>query len=726
MKEWGHASASQIKTFRRCQRKWWFEKIMGYTSPGTPATELGRKIHAQLETYLLEGVRPESPIAQAGLHYLPEPQAEGLLIEEEFRYTEDIVAPVIGFIDLVEKQAGRITDHKTTSDFKWTKSEYELADDPQAVIYSQYAMRSLFPEADTIIFRHVYYRTKGASAARQTEIEFTRRSLEERFEGIAHTVSKMSDASKVIEPGGVEENEDACRDYGGCPFRGNCAKLGMKTYGQLSGLIKNQGAKKMPATWLDNIKKKKANVSSPVQKEPATRSREQVVALIKMLAPEVEDARLGKLDDKELAALEKHLSAKRASKVLAKGLVNPPDGTPMDRNTQVALEQGPAVQKEGREVRLTLDGKIRTDAVSPRKTVYTLPDGRNMRSMSKEDLTDTYWVYYEQMDDLQRAAWFNASSISDNVALAERAETRDLPKATEVREDLRLIVDILGQTTEQNSPQFNKVAKAVAENHTRNTSLAARKIRGDKVRKEISKLPSSMGGRPLQAIKAAEYPETVRAVLFEQFDQDLVEKWMDAPPEQPFSLTTITDSGEVESGLRQWVYDGCPDKHALKRTTLKKALSSFLTFVENGGVSVTADTPAEEEPQAVFNTLPEEPAIKEESTSTPTVGESEAVSKSEGNTLYVGCLPMNETVVFLHDFLKSFQESIAEDAAVPHYGLIPYNEGPKRVAALIRHRLHEGSLGLPSAMVCDARMPCSDAVLEVLKPLYSQVIERMW
>ena len=81
MEAWNHVSASQIKTYRRCSRKWWFEKIAGHRSPTSAAAELGRQLHAQLENYLLTGELPESPIARAGLKHLPS-QGEKILVEE--------------------------------------------------------------------------------------------------------------------------------------------------------------------------------------------------------------------------------------------------------------------------------------------------------------------------------------------------------------------------------------------------------------------------------------------------------------------------------------------------------------------------------------------------------------------------------------------------------------------------------------------------------------------
>ncbi len=52
-KNWQYSSPSQITTFRRCQRKWWLEKIAKIPVPVKPAAALGRGLHGELEDYLL-------------------------------------------------------------------------------------------------------------------------------------------------------------------------------------------------------------------------------------------------------------------------------------------------------------------------------------------------------------------------------------------------------------------------------------------------------------------------------------------------------------------------------------------------------------------------------------------------------------------------------------------------------------------------------------------------
>jgi RecB family exonuclease len=38
-----HVSASQIKTFKDCPRKWYYQKILGIPTPSTASTDLGSK-----------------------------------------------------------------------------------------------------------------------------------------------------------------------------------------------------------------------------------------------------------------------------------------------------------------------------------------------------------------------------------------------------------------------------------------------------------------------------------------------------------------------------------------------------------------------------------------------------------------------------------------------------------------------------------------------------------
>lgn len=229
---WRNSSASQISNFRKCPRRWWWEKVAGYKTPTSPAMETGTRIHAELEAYLRDGTLPTDPIAMAGLEFLPEPETvDGINVERKLTLEgAGLPVPIIGFVDLVEPPgAGQliptITDHKTTSDFRYIKSPEVLAHDPQAIIYSEFALTHLFPSHNRVTFRHVYYRTRGRPDSRESRVDLSLLQVGKRFEGIVKTVQAQAEArQKDITD--IEPVLSACGDYGGCPFQTNCNKAG--------------------------------------------------------------------------------------------------------------------------------------------------------------------------------------------------------------------------------------------------------------------------------------------------------------------------------------------------------------------------------------------------------------------------------------------------------------------------------------------------------------------
>ena len=105
-------------------------------------------------------------------------------------------------------------------------------------------------------------------------------------------------------------------------------------------------------------------------------------------------------------------------------------------------------------------------------------------------------------------------------------------------------------------------------------------------------------------------------------------------------------------------------------------------------------------------------------------------------TLYIGCIPRPHAgnkntvgkMVWLEDYLKRFQEQVAESRNVPHYRLVEYATGEKEVAALVHHELRNRSrpsVGLPSCLIADRRVPGANAVLEVLVQHYPHIVERL-
>ena len=95
------------------------------------------------------------------------------------------------------------------------------------------------------------------------------------------------------------------------------------------------------------------------------------------------------------------------------------------------------------------------------------------------------------------------------------------------------------------------------------------------------------------------------------------------------------------------------------------------------------------------------------------------MAKTPHLTLYIGCLPTNPSdVVYLSDFLRPYQEQVAKDAGLPYYALVEYGQGGKRVAGALSADVFAGNVQLPQELVCAHTSPCTDAVLEVLRPMY--------
>ena len=227
MNEFKHVSASQIKTYKDCPRKWYFQKIVGLPTPSTASTDLGKEVHSVIEAWLRDGIEiPNSPIgeiAKAGLPLLP-PRTEDLSIELALH--EDLpikTSPVdiVGYIDVIHKNGDEITiiDHKTTSSKKYTKKSVELSYDIQLNIYARAVFENY--EIDSVSVSHVYYGTKEPFWASSSSCKISRQENQAIFDDIVKTIDKMKeDAKKEIDH--VERDESACFKYGGCPFRSEC------------------------------------------------------------------------------------------------------------------------------------------------------------------------------------------------------------------------------------------------------------------------------------------------------------------------------------------------------------------------------------------------------------------------------------------------------------------------------------------------------------------------
>jgi len=219
-----NVSASQIDTFRDCQRKWAWDKIEKVPRLPNAAAQRGTYVHAVLEKYLKTGVLTTDDcfgeIAAAGIQHLPPP---GTVTVERYFELESRVGRYRGYMDAHWESNGEsyVLDHKTTSDFKWMKTEDILRTDVQANIYAAAAM--ILDKTEVVHQRWVYYLTSGKPRSKKVDITLTLKEAEHRFELLEGTVEEMAKVVRSKKRAlDLVPTASACMKYGGCPYISNC------------------------------------------------------------------------------------------------------------------------------------------------------------------------------------------------------------------------------------------------------------------------------------------------------------------------------------------------------------------------------------------------------------------------------------------------------------------------------------------------------------------------
>lgn len=268
MREFKSVSASQISNYRDCPRKWWYQSILGLPTPQNASAALGEAVHAQLEAYLNDGDYPDTSktagrIAEAGLNLLPapgtvftevpmhgtdrnkkEPGADDVPLPGAMPRLFVAGMPVNGYIDVLDVSADSpvVLDHKTTGDLKWAKTEADLREDVQMILYGSYALdvvASMGVEADTVTAGHIVYLTKGAPLAKATKVTLSRAHLASERKKIAETVEEMKGSAKARTPDAVPGEASSCNKFGGCHFKDKCAAIGALANIEVPSFIRN-------------------------------------------------------------------------------------------------------------------------------------------------------------------------------------------------------------------------------------------------------------------------------------------------------------------------------------------------------------------------------------------------------------------------------------------------------------------------------------------------------
>ena len=98
-------SASQISKFDPsqqggCNRRWYFDKVLGIGEPSTKSQEAGTSIHSEIEHYLLTGDNTLGRVAQSGMRFIPQPKEMMCYkIESDLKDCTIADVPLTGRID---------------------------------------------------------------------------------------------------------------------------------------------------------------------------------------------------------------------------------------------------------------------------------------------------------------------------------------------------------------------------------------------------------------------------------------------------------------------------------------------------------------------------------------------------------------------------------------------------------------------------------------------------
>jgi hypothetical protein len=255
-------SPSQIKTFKDCPRKWWYDKRAKLTrKPPGKGQVLGSQCHARIEHYLITGedgrgrhelsgrdllapfvsfapfnYRDEVLYVHPGrvdaLDELAQAMAP-LKVESSIGdlktpggtvfvgYADLLLAP--GYVAFEGSPHAWVIDHKFKKDLDaYADTEKDLETDAQAVIYSA-AVLGFWPQTDRVRFVHHNHQTQGQPRAFHTGVVMDRDLILDRMVDLCNTVDRdMQAAAKATKDLDVPHNEKSCDKFGGCDFVTTC------------------------------------------------------------------------------------------------------------------------------------------------------------------------------------------------------------------------------------------------------------------------------------------------------------------------------------------------------------------------------------------------------------------------------------------------------------------------------------------------------------------------
>ena len=273
MKPFSHWSATQVTTFRLCQRKWHLSKIVGLEQPVTQALLDGKRFAEEAERFFKTGetahlsptTRPLVALAASGK--IPGPSRSTLRVEHPIgvdRRAADATGaallevdglPAEGYMDLLDLKSGWpvVWDQKTTKDKRYIKEPDQLRTDVQMVLYARAtvlqheAEYGCEPEAVGVAHIALIKPPKAAEGVIVGPVYLDLEHIETQWQSIKTTVREMAQVALIPAPDRVTPTWTACTAFGGCAFADNCKSIktlnqGSTTMSLLSDLAAKRAA----------------------------------------------------------------------------------------------------------------------------------------------------------------------------------------------------------------------------------------------------------------------------------------------------------------------------------------------------------------------------------------------------------------------------------------------------------------------------------------------------
>lgn len=231
-----HVSPSQVKTFLRCPRLWYFEKVDKLSSEGTGAQNLGTEVHLQQETWARGGAEPTHPSAKLAVQWLNDRggRQSSWLVEAD---VEGLLAAGVAFtgrMDLVVPPDSTgtvyIWDWKTTSDMKYAKTLAELRTDVQMGSYAHWAY-TRWPNCRRVRVAHGYMHTKRVRGQfKPVMATVSRLQAKKVWDVVEWAVVQMKltmavESAKQVTGAMDRDDGGPCSAFGGCAQFSRCWSL---------------------------------------------------------------------------------------------------------------------------------------------------------------------------------------------------------------------------------------------------------------------------------------------------------------------------------------------------------------------------------------------------------------------------------------------------------------------------------------------------------------------